>query len=811
MLNLKEYRDKAKGLSDLLKYGRLVNDRVIMNKDGSMTAMYHFRGTDSDSSTHAELNFIADQVNRALRTLGDGWAMHVDAIRTAENFYPPTCKDADPFSRLLDEERRRFFQNSVCYTTEQYMTLTYLPPYRADTLIAAASGQKIEQNIETLLVTFERQLQTLEDTLGSVLVMERLGSYEAEEADFHGKPHQVRYSELLSILHYIVTGILQPMREPCIAMYLDAVIATQDLLGGVTPKIGDNYIAAISIDDFPAASYPAMLSTLDALPFEFRFNTRFLFMDKASAKKELNTYYKEWNQKVFKFLQHLFPSPNPRVNKDARNMADDAQEAMNELEADEAGYGYLSTTIILTNEDPQALEESARAVRKVMQGLSFGCRIETINTLDAWLGTHPGNTYANVRRPLISTMNLSHLLPLATIWNGDTACQNPLYPVNSPCLAVLTTDGSTPFYYDPHVGDVGHAFIVGTTGTGKSTLLGLHAFSFMARYNNAQLFCFDKSRSMEILCHGLNGQHFDIGKSNSRLSFAPLSLVGDDPAELRWAQDWIETLITLQVPGGLTPKQRITVTEALKELALQPKHLRRLSHFYNIVHAKEQRLAEALNPYTEDGALGMMLDAAEDNLSLSRFNVFEIEELMEMGDKNLIPVLLYLFHRIEKSLTGQPSMIILDEAWIMLGHPVFKEKIREWLKMLRKACCAVILATQQLTDAINSGIMPVLIDSCLTKIYLPNIEAKGNAALTRIYEDQGLNEIEIETIFSATPKKDYFIKSSNGRRMVNLALGPKTLAFIGKSGKEDIAKVRELMKKHPDTWTDEWLKLNRTA
>ena len=136
-----------------------------------------------------------------------------------------------------------------------------------------------------------------------------------------------------------------------------------------------------------------------------------------------------------------------------------------------------------------------------------------------------------------------------------------------------------------------------------------------------------------------------------------------------------------------------------------------------------REIKDALHHYTVDGPMGQLLDAEEDGLALGAFQTFEVEELMNMGERNLVPVLTYLFRRIEKRLTGAPSLIILDEAWIMLGHPVFRSKIREWLKVLRKANCAVVLATQSLSDAARSGILDVLIESCPTKIFLPNEEA----------------------------------------------------------------------------------------
>ena len=139
--------------------------------------------------------------------------------------------------------------------------------------------------------------------------------------------------------------------------------------------------------------------------------------------------------------------------------------------------------------------------------------------------------------------------------------------------------------------------------------------------------------------------------------------------------------------------------------------------------------------------MGHLLDADKDGLSMTNFNVFEIEQLMELGEKYALPVLLYLFRRIEKSLKGQPACIILDEAWLMLGHKAFREKIREWLKVLRKANCMVIIATQSLTDAVNSGILDVIVESTATKIYLPNPNAKDEETAL-IYKRMGLNICE---------------------------------------------------------------------
>ena len=220
-------------------------------------------------------------------------------------------------------------------------------------------------------------------------------------------------------------------------------------------------------------------------------------------------------------------------------------------------------------------------------------------------------------------------------------------------------------------------------------------------------------------------------------------------------------------------------------------------------------IRNALAHYTTGGAMGRLLDAESDNLGLSFFMVFEIEELMRLGTENLVPVLLYLFHRIEKALDGKPTLLVLDEAWVMLGNDVFRDKIREWLKVLRKANCAVVLATQSLSDAKKSNIMDVLVESCLTKIYLANPYAEQEEQL-ELYRDCGLNSRQISIIARGTQKRDYYMVNPYGRRQFQLALGRTELAFVGASDKESLARIHALRLEHGDEWPQKWL-LERNA
>ncbi len=302
------------------------------------------------------------------------------------------------------------------------------------------------------------------------------------------------------------------------------------------------------------------------------------------------------------------------------------------------------------------------------------------------------------------------------------------------------------------------------------------------------------------LVSAAGGTHYEIAGDDSSLAFCPLRGVDDD-SEQAWAEDWITTLCTMQ-KVEIKPEHRSSIHNAVTQIRNSPPSHRTLSNLYH--YLQHQELKEAINHYTVQGAMGKLLDAQTDSMAIETFTVFEIEELMNLGEENLIPVLLYIFHCIEKSFKGQPSLLILDEAWVMLGHPVFRQKIREWLKVLRKANCAVVLATQSLSDAKNSGILDVLNESCPTKIFLPNLTANQDIQLD-LYRGFGLNSAQINIITKAAPKREYYVSSSEGRRLINLALSPLALAFVGASSKEHIASIKNLIQENGQTWPRAWL------
>ena len=802
MLPLKTYRDRAKGMADLLNYAAVIADGVVLGKDGSLLAGWYYQGDDVDSQSPDELNALSARVNAALVKLGSGWMIQVDAVRLSTDAYPlPEAAFQEQVAQKIDDERRTWFtRGGTQFDTAYVLLVTYQPPrssesFMFDLLINDPAARKGKDLTDRHLAHFEHVLSALESDLSSVLRLRRIKS--SQYVDPQGRTHTL--DRLLQYINFAVTGINHPVHLPPCPMYIDSLLSWQDLKGGLSPRIGDKYIAVVALDGLPHESHPTILSGLDQYGGEFRWHTRFIAMDHQEALSHLNSYRRKWQQKARGFVDQILQTNKGAIDQNAVSMVGEMDAAIATAESGLAGFGYYTSVIVLLDEDLDLLQTRAKAVTRFVQDLGFTCRLEGINALEAWLGSLPSHGVQNVRRPLLHTLNLADLLPVSSVWAGASRCPSPLFPPDSPPLMLTVTGGSTPFRLNLHVGDLGHTLVVGPTGSGKSTLLASLAAQFL-RYPDAAIFAFDKGNSLLPLTLGVGGLHYDVGSEGSALQFCPLARISESKAEQMWAEDWTANLCELQ-GIKITPTHRQAIHKAMGLLAKA--ETKSLTDFATTL--QDDELTSALQHYTVSGGMGTLLDAVDDGLKLGRFQVYEIETLMALGDRNALPVLDYLFHRVETSLKGKPTLLIIDEAWLPLKHPVFREKIREWLKVLRKSNVAVVLATQSISDATQSGILDVIAESCPTKIYLANPNAKDDSSLT-FYKTMGLSARQVEIIASMAPKRQYYAVSPEGRRVFELGLGPYALRYVATSSKEAIQELKALVARHPRQWRDYWEK-----
>ena len=793
MMNLAEYRRSNTRLADFLPWAALVDEGIILNKDGSFQRTAKFRGPDLDSAVPAELVAVAGRINNALRRLESGWAVFVEAQRHSAGAYPPNTFP-DVASALVDAERRaQFEETGAHYESSYFLTLLYLPPAegtaKAERLLYEGSNRTVDADAREVLRGFvdrtNRVLQLVEG--------------------FMPECAWLNDEETLTYLHSTVSTKRHRVRVPEIPMYLDSLLADRPLTGGLEPMLGSAYLRVLTVVGFPTATTPGILDDLNRLAFAYRWSTRAIMLDKTDATKLLTRIRRQWFAKrksVAAILKEVMTNEaSALLDTDAHNKAMDADEALQELGSDQIGEAFVTATISVWDVDPATADEKLRLVEKVIQGRDFTCMIETINAVEAWLGSLPGHVYANVRQPPISTLNLAHMIPLSAVWAGEARDHH----LKAPPLFLAKTEGSTPFRFSLHVGDVGHTLVVGPTGAGKSVLLALMALQFR-RYPNSQIFAFDFGCSVRAATIAMGGDWHDIGgvlsgESTEFVELQPLAAI-DEPSERGWAAEWI-TAILAREKVDVTPEAKDHLWSALTSLASAPIPERTLTGLSVLLQSNV--LKRALQPYCLGGPHGRLLDAECERLGREgSVQVFETDGLI--GTAVAPAVLSYLFHRIEGRLDGRPTLLIIDEGWLALDNQEFAGQLREWLKTLRKKNTSVVFATQSLADIDGSAIAPAIIESCPTRILLPNDRAI-EPQITAIYRRFGLNDRQIEILARATPKRDYYCQSRRGNRLFELGLGEVALAFTAASSKADQVLIdRVLAEDGRDNFVPGWLR-----
>ncbi|ALM94314.1 ATPase [Fusobacterium polymorphum] len=805
---IKEYQDEKKKLSTYIPWIAMIDEGVILNKNGTFQKTLKFRGYDLDSATIYELQNSNGRLNNILARFEGNWTMHIEARRVHSKEYEST--EIENFAlKLIDDERKSKFQSGTYFESEYYLTLTYLTPVDTEKKLKNffIEEEKTAENIDKSLENFKKEFKEIKGLFKDLFL----------------EVQELSKEETYEYLHSCVSIKNHKIIVPEVPMYISNYLCDSDMVGGLKPKLGNKHMRCISLQGFPNFTVPCMFDELNRLGFEYRWVTRFMFLSKQEALSKLE---KKWKatfsgriSMLKRVMMELTGDKEPtKIDEDALEKADEINTQLNLTRADILAQGFYCCAIVVYGDTSEEVDDRALEIEKTINKLGFITINETVNCVETFLGAIPGNIYNNIRTPILNTVSLCHLLPTSSVWAGDKWNKE----LNMPPLVYTQTKGSTAFRFNLHVGDIAHTCIIGPTGAGKSTALGLINAQYK-KYPNSQVFIFDKGGSARILTYAVGGTFFDLGVDN--LTFQPLRGIGilkDNLEEeerkmksskeknggifseldkqkilnkekerayreLEWANEWVLEIF-IQENIELNQVQKTKIWQALELLATSEEKFRTISNLRTSLNDRE--LKDTLEKYTIKGALGRYFDSDEENFTFSDWQVFEMEKIMNVKSA-VTPLLSYLFHKVEEKLTGPPSLIVLDECWLFFDNEQFAGKIREWLKVLRKKNTGVIFATQELGDIMNSKLFTTILDACLTKIFLPNANAMSDN-YSVIYRKFGLNGKEIEIISESTPKKEYYYKSPKGSRLFELVLGENTLKLVGANDPEIQKEAKEL-------------------
>lgn len=792
MLNLAKVKERytniGRAFYDLIPWMIQVRPDMVLNKDGSLLVCYAFEGIDSESVQEIDRDRYTRLVEHGMRVFNDRitvwWT--VDRRRTytyTDGTFP------DEISAGIDTEWRNIFMEGNQYVNKHYISILFSPESSVNGFMDRVGyfstnfGYGLGKSFyEAARATLSKKMAFAFDSYKLQHDMkqfdEMLNAFDETIRDVG----MVRIDnvDLLSFLHDRCSpaNVGQPVIPPSPPAYLDGYLPTNTMYAGQdTLLFEDNeniYAAAVSVKDWPEVTMPGILDVLLAVPGEVTINQIFRFIDQGQAQKfieGIRTHNINTQKTMFtRISEAMTNTESDKVNEGKARMAADASEALAEMKTHNRIYGYYNLSVLCYGRSSEEVEDTTKMVSQELRQRGYLIVREKLHLLSAWAGTLPGQWGEIVRWAFLSTANMADLCP---IWARSAGVTENHYLTEQtgrrcPSLTTLSTEYSTPFYFNLHSGDLAHTMVVGPSRAGKSVFDNFLISQFR-KYDPCRIFIFDKDYSCKVPTLLQNGHHIDMtGDGMVRLN--PMLLL-DDRDAWPWLINWLEILITSR-GYKITSEDDTTIWKALESVHALPRHHWRLM---SLVPALGKTLGDQLGVWVGDGQLAKYFDNEEDHFSVGDFTTTEIGGLF-FNQRLAAAFLEYAFYRISRELDGRPTLIYLEEAWFMLSDERFTQRINDWLKTLAKKNAFLIMATQSLDELAKSDIFASIIDNIPNKIFLANSNA--GAHYDMYTQKFGLNPEQVDRIRNAVPKMNYYIVTPRMSRMAMVSFPPNILACL---------------------------------
>lgn len=820
MLNLKQKRiqyEKTRPISEIVPWLVIHGGNLVFNKDGSILAVFSLEGVDIEGMTQIDIDSFAHAAESAFREMSEQITIWSTVQRYKKNTYLDGAQFQDPYSQYVDDCWRSQIEGGELYANRHYISVLYSPKTGTSGFFDKVSHftkeglhpiQALAWAAKTSLLkrgAFAFDAAKMENEVAAFRRL--LDIFQTGMAPFGIQ--QLEEDSLRAVLfkHCSPASTHGDVRASKIATYLDTYLPCDSMtVHDELLEFGNGqkkWVAALSVKDWPTSTQPGMLDQLLALPAEVTISQVFRFVhdDEAeafitkmekhnlAAAKSALTYIKEGITK----------EESNNVNTGRIQLAEDAQDAMRELTAERKRFGYYNLTILCMGNTRKQADENASLAAKAMRGCQFVSVRETLHLQSAWAGTLPGQWGELVRWHFVNIANLADLAHYRTIQTGPeiNAYLTEEMRVEHPSLSMLTTELNTPYYFNFHVGDLAHTFVIGPSRNGKSIFINF-LVSQWRKYLKANAFIFDKDYSCYIPTLMQGGSYIDLlGEKEPAIKLNPLRFILEEK-HWPWIKSFIELLLSYR-NVALTADDDKTIQNAIEKVALHgDPALRRLSALKSHL---DTRLSAELDIWCEGGQFGNIFDNVEDEFNLSSFVAIEMGGLLS-NEKLAVAFLDYAFYSILQKLDGTPTLIEIEECWFALSFPNMEKKIRDWLKTFAKKNAFIIMATQSLDDLERSDIFSSIIDNMPTRIYLPNPNAMANSHLYK--NSFGLNDEQIHRIRTATRKRNYYIVQGERSRMIDVSF-PKEILAILRSNSDAINTFRKHRSSgHPD-WRNNYL------
>lgn len=726
-----------------LPYSRHVTDAVIALDNGALMMVFQLDGAAFETADPRDLNDAHIKLNLAWRNMADDrlavWhhvVRHLIEATPSRGFRSAFAAElgAAYDARLASE---RLWANSL------FVTLV-LHPGRGAHERAAALAARLRPGRSSNPDVAEASLARLEEAGRDLL--QHLQRYRPRRLGLIER-NGLWFSEPMEALRLVLTG--RPSAVPLVRGHLgEALYSARVIFGRETLEQRDvdraQFGAILAIKEYPASTRPGLWDALLTAPFGFVVSHSYAFLSKPAARAVL---VRKQNQMV---------SARDR----AASQVEGLDAALDDLVSNRFVMGEHQASVLVWAETPTSLADRLSRARALLADTGLVVAREDLGLEAAFWAQFPGAFARRTRPAAITSRNFAALAPFHAHPIGRARGNHW-----GEAVALLRTTAGSPFWFNFHVGDLGHTFICGPSGSGK-TVVQNFMLAQLERFDVQQIFI-DKDRGAELFVRACGGTYLTL-RNGEPTGFAPFKALDPSPTNRAFLVRLIRSLVE-RPDTPLSAQEARAIDEGVAALEVLPRERRSIAALRSLLGQSDAGgVGARLERWRRGGPLGWALDNEEDALGVeAQFAGFDITPLLDNAEVRT-PVMLYLFHRIGQRTDGRRLVLDIDEFWKALGDPAFRDLAQDGLKTWRKQNAFMVFGTQSPADALRSPIAHAILEQCATKIFLPNPHGQRRDYV----EGFGLSEAEFRLIQEVlTPESHRFlIKQGHDSVVVELDL-----------------------------------------
>lgn len=773
-----------------IPYLRHMSDTVIGLENGALLSVIKLDGLFFQTEDQAELNMRSNVQNTIIRALGSSrfsvWSTvirrQVDS-EIAGAFEDAFCEQLN--NRYMSQLRhKRMFANEIYFSIVRTNMSGALGLSdivgRAFTRFGGADVRDQQTHeavteLEELVSNMTRELQ-------------KYGARELGITYRDGEP----YSEPCEFINTILTcGVPRKMRLP--RMGIRNYVGTSRLHFGkramqtqAATDEDNRYGAMLSIKEYPPYTGPGMLDGLLQVNHEFILTQSFTISDKPIAQERITR------------LQRQIAASD----ESGSAVENDIDFALNSLMNQEAVFGIHHLSLLCLSRDLDGLSKSVSELGSCLTDMNINWLREDMNLEASFWAQLPGNHSYRARKAMLSSANFSGL---SSMHNFATGQSNNLHwglPIT-----ILETTSQTPYWFNFHRRDIGHFLVTGPTGSGKTVALTFLLAQAMRVSPTPKAVFFDKDRGAEIFVRAMGGV-YEVLSPGTPTGFNPLQLENTG-SNRDFLLRLLKSMLRSSDHREFSQEDADTLERAIARIMEEPAAQRNLPNLSGLLvgrsRADANDLASRLRPWI-DSEKAWLFNAQHDVLSFSGRSVFGFDMTSILGNEDIrTPALMYLYHRLDELLNGDPVMFFMDEGWQLLMDETFSHFIIDKMKTIRKLNGIVGFGTQSAADITNAKASHTLIEQSATNIHFPNPRADEESYIRRF----GLSVKEFNFIKNTPPeKRTFLVKHGNDSVIARLDLSkmPDLVKVLSgrKETVEECAALRERYGDEPENWLAEF-------